>query len=43
MSEKIKCPICKKRLFDTKSSTTGEIEIKCTKCNNIVTVKFKAS
>ena len=38
MAEKIKCPMCQKRLFDLKSDEV-ELEIKCTKCGEVVLIK----
>ncbi len=38
MSEQIKCPKCRKRLFDLKSDEV-ELEIKCCKCGEVVTIE----
>lgn len=38
MSERVKCPFCKQRLFDLRSKGVVELEIKCPKCKRIVSV-----
>ena len=38
MSEQIKCPKCKKRLFDLISDEVA-LEIKCGKCGEVVTIE----
>lgn len=40
MNEKVKCPKCQKRLFDLRSNEV-ELEIKCSRCGEIVTIKRK--
>lgn len=34
----VKCPRCDWRIFDKVTPTTGIIELKCPKCNNVVSV-----
>ena len=36
----VKCPCCKQRLFDMSTNTDGFINIKCAKCNTVVSVKM---
>ncbi|WP_278321526.1 hypothetical protein [Clostridium beijerinckii] len=38
MPIKVMCPICKKRIFDIKRKSAGEIEMKCPHCRKIVSV-----
>lgn len=38
----VSCPCCKnKRLFDFVPETTGEIDIKCQRCGNVIRVILK--
>lgn len=41
--ETIKCPICKKRIFDIVKHPADEavIEIKCPHCRQVVTISLK--
>lgn len=36
----VKCPSCTRRIFDKCTPATGEIEIKCPRCGNVVRVNL---
>ena len=38
MKIQLKCPGCKKRLFDVEGEATGVITIKCIKCTQLVEI-----
>ena len=38
MPEKIRCPLCGKRIFDTTNQANVEIVIKCPHCHNVVKI-----
>ena len=42
MSIKVMCPICNKRVFDIKQRASGEIQIKCPHCRNVISVELKS-
>ncbi len=37
----IKCPTCKKRLFDISENCAGIVDIKCTHCKKLVKISLK--
>lgn len=39
--EKVYCPHCGKRLFDTYGGARCDIEIKCAKCRKIIHIEYK--
>lgn len=39
MKNEVRCPKCDKLLFIASDDLKGKIETKCTRCNEIVTVK----
>ena len=39
MEEVIKCPICKKRIFDLECERRTVVKIKCFHCRNVVVIK----
>lgn len=43
MAIKVMCPICNKRIFDIKNRASGEIEIKCPHCRNVISVELNSS
>ena len=38
MPQKVNCPLCGKRIFDTTKQANGEIVIKCPHCHNVVKI-----
>jgi len=38
MEEVVKCPVCKRRIFDLKWRDQTRVIIKCCHCNNVVTI-----
>ena len=41
MKTVIKCPTCKRRIFDTTDNSLGLIDIKCPHCKQVVQVELK--
>jgi len=41
MNETVKCPSCKRRLFDKLDDTSGVIEIKCPNCKTVLKIKLE--
>lgn len=41
MPEKVKCPLCGKRIFDAAKGMKGEIEIKCPHCHKVVKIQLR--
>lgn len=39
MQETVKCPICKKRIFDLEWQGCMAVKIKCIHCRNIVSIE----
>lgn len=42
MKSTIKCPTCRRRIFDTTDSSNAVIDIKCPHCKQIVQVELKS-
>lgn len=40
MAVQIKCPTCRKRVFDVTKKTIGAIEMKCPHCGKIIAIDF---
>lgn len=40
MPQQVKCPHCKRRLFDLKTKTTGSIDMKCPRCKSIIAIEM---
>jgi phage FluMu protein Com len=41
MNEQVKCPICGRRLFDKYENSSGQLEIKCIQCKQIVKIRLE--
>ena len=41
MSETVKCPSCRRRLFDKIEDASGVIEIKCPNCRTVLMIKLE--
>ena len=39
MIDTIKCPVCKKRLFDLECQAKTIVKIKCSHCKKVVTIE----
>jgi phage FluMu protein Com len=42
MGRKVMCPICNRRVFDIKERASGEIEMKCPHCRNIISIPLNS-
>lgn len=40
---KVTCPICNWLLFNKQDGSKGQIEIKCTRCKNIVQIELNTT
>ncbi|MBW9148520.1 hypothetical protein K2F40_05970 [Clostridium sp. CM028] len=40
MTEQVRCPICRRRLFDIEGDATGVIDIKCIQCKQVAQMRL---